>query len=142
MSGLITSVSILLASIFLLPVFYYLPQAVCSAIIIVSAARLIELGDVLFVVRLRAWNDLALLVMTFLVTIFVSIEVGTLISVGMSLLLVINHSSRTRVEVLGKSVTAAGKVFFARAYTRARARDRSSTSRWGCMSLPRASRDA
>jgi MFS superfamily sulfate permease-like transporter len=39
----------------------------------------------------------------------VSIEVGTLIAVGMSLLLVINHSSRTRFKVLGR-VTSPGKV--------------------------------
>ena len=87
----------------------------------VSAAKLIEIEDVVFILRLRAWNDLALLCLTFFVyayfqafliysTIFVSIEVGTIISVGMSLLLVINHSSRTRFEVLGRSVTEAGKV--------------------------------
>jgi MFS superfamily sulfate permease-like transporter len=39
----------------------------------------------------------------------VSIEVGTLIAVGMSLLLVINHSSRTRFKVLGR-VSSLGKV--------------------------------
>lgn len=42
-------------------------------------------------------------------TIFVSIEVGTLVAVGMSLLLVINHSSRTRFKVLGRHISS-GKI--------------------------------
>jgi MFS superfamily sulfate permease-like transporter len=62
MAGLINGVAILLASAFLLPAFYHLPKCVWSGVIVVSAFQLLELGDILFIVRLRAWKDLAMLV--------------------------------------------------------------------------------
>jgi MFS superfamily sulfate permease-like transporter len=103
-AGLVTGLIILVTIHFLLPLFYFLPKAVCSAIIVVAALKLIEWHDVGFILRLRAWNDLALLLLTFLTTIVVSIEVGTLISVGTSLLLVMKHTTKTRIAILGKTL--------------------------------------
>jgi MFS superfamily sulfate permease-like transporter len=61
------------------------------------------LEDVHFIIRLRAWDDLCLLMLTFLSTFFIGIEVGTLISVGVSLLLVLKHTTATRLTLLGKT---------------------------------------
>ncbi|KAJ3213466.1 Solute carrier 26 [Dinochytrium kinnereticum] len=125
-AGFVTGIIIFIAIVALLPLFYFLPKAVCSSIIVVAAVKLIEMHDVYFILRLRAWKDLGLLLMTFLSTLLISIEVGTLISIGTSLLLVIKHTTKTRIAVLGRafvvdpksgqvktkfrSITEAGKV--------------------------------
>ncbi|TPX40388.1 hypothetical protein SeLEV6574_g06642 [Synchytrium endobioticum] len=101
MAGLITGLFTFTTSLLLLPYFYFLPRAVCSSIIIVAVSRLVELNDVHFILKLRAWSDLGLLLLTFCTTVFISIEAGTLISVGVSLLLVVKESTKTRISILG-----------------------------------------
>ncbi|KAJ3305879.1 Solute carrier 26 [Blyttiomyces sp. JEL0837] len=103
-AGFVTGIIILVTIIVLLPLFYFLPKAVCSSIIVVAASKLIELHDVGFILRLRAWNDMGLLLLTFVTTMVVSIEAGTLISVGTSLLLVIKHTTKTRIAILGRTL--------------------------------------
>ncbi|KAJ3079933.1 Solute carrier 26 [Quaeritorhiza haematococci] len=104
LAGLITGTFVLLTITIFLPLFYFLPKAVCSSIIVVAALKLIEVHDFEFIVKLRAWNDLGLLCLTFFTTIFISIEAGTLISVGVSLLLVVKHTTKTRIAVLGRTL--------------------------------------
>ncbi|KAJ3271060.1 Solute carrier 26 [Terramyces sp. JEL0728] len=103
LAGLITGVVVFLTAIVLLPLFQYLPKAVCSSIIVVAALRLIELEDIYFIVQLHAWRDLGLLMLTFFSTVFLSIEVGTLLSVGVSLMLVVKHTTTTRLVLLGQT---------------------------------------
>ncbi|KAJ3413325.1 Solute carrier 26 [Chytridiales sp. JEL 0842] len=104
LAGLVTGLIILMTIQFLLPLFYFLPKAVCSSIIVVAALKLIEWHDVGFILRLRAWSDFLLLLLTFFTTIIISIEVGTLISVGTSLLLVMKHTTKTRIAILGRTL--------------------------------------
>ncbi|KAH6599947.1 hypothetical protein BASA82_000735 [Batrachochytrium salamandrivorans] len=103
-AGFITGVIVWCTSVWLLPYFEFLPKAVCSAIIVVAALKLVEIEDIEFILRLHAWGDLGLLLLTFCSTIFVSIEVGTLISVGVSLLLVVKHTTQTRLAILGRTL--------------------------------------
>ena len=50
--------------------------------------------------RLGAWPDLAMMALTFLLTLLWNVEVGITVSVAASLLLVIHRSSRARLSVL------------------------------------------
>jgi MFS superfamily sulfate permease-like transporter len=93
MAGFVAGFVVLATYLWLLPFFEYLPKAVCSAIIVVAAVKLMEFEDIVFMFHLRAWNDLALMLITFCSTIFISIEIGTLLSVGISLLLVVRHTT-------------------------------------------------
>ncbi|KAJ3020313.1 Solute carrier 26 [Thoreauomyces humboldtii] len=104
MAGFFTGAAVLCTTIWLLPLFEFLPKAVCSSIIVVAALKLIELDDVYFILRMRAWKDLGLLLMTFFTTIVLSIESGTLLSVGVSLLLVVKHTTKTRLAVMGRTM--------------------------------------
>ncbi|CAG8770762.1 16261_t:CDS:2 [Gigaspora margarita] len=56
--------------------------------------------DLHFMYKIRAWNDFALLFLTFFITIFVSIEYGTLIAVSLSLVLVVKHTTYPRISIL------------------------------------------
>jgi high affinity sulfate transporter 1 len=97
LSGFITGSIVLMTYLWLLPLFKYLPKAVCSSIIVVAASRLFEFEEIYFLTKIRAWSDIFLLLMTFSSTLFISIETGTLLSVGASLLMVVKHTTRVKM---------------------------------------------
>lgn len=56
--------------------------------------------DVVFYWRMRAWIDFGLMLLTFFSTVIWSVEVGILVSVTVSLLLVVHKSGQTRMSIL------------------------------------------
>ena len=48
-----------------------------------------QVHDMLFLWKLRAWSDIVMLSLTFSLTLFVSVEIGLLVSVIVSILMVI-----------------------------------------------------
>lgn len=50
--------------------------------------------------RMRSWVDLALMIVTFAFTLFWSVEVGVVVSVTASLLLVVHKSSKAHIKIL------------------------------------------
>ncbi|CAO3581188.1 unnamed protein product [Absidia cylindrospora] len=104
MASLMTGVITLIAIFFLLPFFYYLPKTVLSAIIFVAVLSLLaELPeDLHFIFKVHAWRDLALLLVTFLATVVISLEFGTLLAVTLSLLLTIKETSYPRISIMGR----------------------------------------
>ncbi|KAF4595090.1 sulfate transporter [Ophiocordyceps camponoti-floridani] len=104
MSSIFLSLISLLSILFLLPEFYYLPKPVLSSMISVVAWSLIEEAphDISFFVRIRGWKELLLMAIIFLSTIFYSLALGIALGIGISLLLVIKHSTRPRIQILGR----------------------------------------
>ncbi|KAG0172535.1 hypothetical protein DFQ28_010610 [Apophysomyces sp. BC1034] len=104
MAGLIAGVMAFVAIFFLLPCFYYLPKAVLSSIIFVAVLSLLaELPeDLHFIFKIGAWKDLCLLTVTFLATIVISLEFGTMIAVIISLVLTIKETSYPRITIMGR----------------------------------------
>ncbi|KAG1471473.1 hypothetical protein G6F56_002101 [Rhizopus delemar] len=104
MACLITGLVALLAAVFLLPYFHYLPKAVLSSIIFVAVLSLLyELPeDLEFIFKIGAWRDLGLLLVTFLATCIISLEFGTLLAVTLSLLLTIRETSYPRISIMGR----------------------------------------
>jgi MFS superfamily sulfate permease-like transporter len=49
---------------------------------------------------MRAWVDMSLMSLTFFLCIFWNIEVGVIVSLVISLLLVVHRSSKTRMTIL------------------------------------------
>ncbi|KAG0005010.1 hypothetical protein BGZ65_012170 [Modicella reniformis] len=86
LAGLITALIVLLAIFFLLPYFFYLPKAVLAGIICVAALSLLSEAphDLKFIWQIQAWFDLGLLSLTFVTTMVVSVEAGTLIAIALS----------------------------------------------------------
>lgn len=75
-----------------------------SSLISVVAWSLIEEcpHDISFFLRIRAWQELGLMLSILLSTIFFSLTLGMAIGVGLSLLQVIRHSTRPRIQILGR----------------------------------------
>ncbi|KAI4180746.1 MAG: hypothetical protein L6R41_007034, partial [Letrouitia leprolyta] len=120
MSSILLSVITVICILFLVPYFYYLPlkeitlglietesnkqKAVLSSMISVVAYSLIEEAphDISFFLRLRAIPELFLMSLIFLATIFYSLSLGIALGIGLSLLSVIRHATKPRIQILGK----------------------------------------
>ena len=58
--------------------------------------------DIRFFIRIRGFSELTLMVLIFASTIFYSLTLGIALGVGLSLLSVIRHSTKPRIQILGK----------------------------------------
>lgn len=59
-------------------------------------------ADIKFFFKIRGWKELGLMALIFLATIFYSLTLGMALGVGVSLLMVIRHSTRPRIQILGR----------------------------------------
>lgn len=58
--------------------------------------------DIMFFIRIRGWSELALMTLIFLATVFYSLTLGIALGTGLSVLQVIRHSTKPRIQILGK----------------------------------------
>ena len=81
-----------------------LQKPVLSSLISVVGWSLIEEcpHDVSFFLKIHAWQELGLMTIIVLATIFFSLSFGMAIGVGLSLLQVIRHATRPRIQILGR----------------------------------------
>lgn len=100
--GVVTASLVLLTMLWLSQLFYYLPKVIMSSIVLVAACGLVEYEDLLFMIRIKAWKDIFLFVLTFLLTVVLGIDLGIFISLGVSVFLVIKHTSAPHITVLGR----------------------------------------
>jgi len=101
MAALIAVVMVIITLLFLMPLFYYLPKTVLSAIIIVAVFGLINFKEARFLWKANQL-DFCLMLATFLATLLLGIEFGIVTGVGLSLIILIFRTSRPYVAVLGK----------------------------------------
>ncbi len=101
MAGAITAAGILAATVFLTPVFAFLPQAVLAATIIVAVLGLVDVAAIR-----RTWvyskADFAAMAATILLVLTVGVEAGIVAGVGLSILLFLWRTSRPHVAVVGQ----------------------------------------
>lgn len=104
MSSILLSIISLFCVAFLLPYFKWIPRGVLSAMISVVAYSLIEEAphDIKFFFKIRGWGELALMTIIFLATIFYSLSVGIALGISLSLLAVIKHAAKPRIQILGR----------------------------------------
>lgn len=101
LASMITAVLIGLTVIFLTPLFYYLPNAVLAAIIMVAVAGLFDLKEMKHLWRTDK-RDLAMLLVTFISTLVLGIEEGIAVGVVLSLILVVYSTTRPHSAELGR----------------------------------------
>lgn len=101
LASIITAVLVLMTVLFLTPLFYYLPNAVLSAIILVAVINLI---DIKAAKHIWAYNkaDGAALVLTFLAVLAIGVERGIIVGVVSSLVLFIWRTSKPHTAVVGR----------------------------------------
>ena len=101
LASIITAVLMALAVIFLTPLFYFLPQALLAAIILVAVIGLIDIKTFRHVWAYNKADGVSMII-TFFAVLAIGIEMGILVGVAATILLFIWRSSRPHVAVVGR----------------------------------------
>jgi sulfate permease, SulP family len=100
-AGAFTAAGIALATLFLTPLLYFLPNATLAATIIVAVLSLVDLGALR-----RTWNysraDFAAMAATIVLTLAEGVEAGLLAGVALSIFLHLYATSRPHVAIVGQ----------------------------------------
>ncbi|KXT17987.1 hypothetical protein AC579_9597 [Pseudocercospora musae] len=104
MSSILLSIITVLCTLFLLPYFYYIPKGVLSAMITVVSISLLEEAphDIKFFWRIGGYVELFLMLLVFLTTFFWSLRGGIIVGVIFSLIRLMKHATRPRIQILGR----------------------------------------
>ncbi|GAA5898737.1 hypothetical protein JCM5296_006703 [Sporobolomyces johnsonii] len=104
MASLLTGTFVLLVTYFLLGFLRTLPKCILAVIVCVVVFSILEEAphDVKFFWKMRAWVDGAMMLLTFVLSLFVSVEVGIIVSVALSLVLCVKQSSSMNIRILGR----------------------------------------
>ena len=99
-AGAFTALGIALATLFLTPLLYFLPNATLAATIIVAVLSLVDLGALK-----HTWHyskaDGAAMAATILLTLLEGVEAGLIAGVGLSIFLHLYKTSKPHVAVVG-----------------------------------------
>ncbi|KAG0366965.1 hypothetical protein BGZ54_004616 [Gamsiella multidivaricata] len=100
LAGLVTGALVLLALQMLTPLFYYIPDAALSAVIMVAVSSLVSFPDVFMeFFDVNLWDFVSSQVALW-VTLFVSVEVGIAAGVGFSLVVLLFRVARPQIHLL------------------------------------------
>lgn len=101
MASIISAGLIILTLLFLTELFYYLPNTILAAVIMVAVFGLIDIKE-----PIKLWqrdrNDFWMLVTTFVGTLALGIEEGIMIGVILSILVIIYRTSKPHYAILGR----------------------------------------
>lgn len=101
LASFISAAIVGLTLLFLTPLFYYLPNTVLAAIIMVAVFGLIDIEYPKVLWKNRK-DEFALLLFTFIITLTVGIKEGILYGVLLSLLLLVYRSSKPHFAILAR----------------------------------------
>jgi SulP family sulfate permease len=100
MSCIVTAV-LVLAGLYVTEIFYYIPFAALAAIIETSIVNIIDFGAMR-----HAWKvskpDFLMMFVSFIITIFLGMEMGIIVGVVLSILLLVKATATPHYAVLGK----------------------------------------
>jgi SulP family sulfate permease len=101
MASIFSAILIVLTLLFLTPLFYFLPNAVLAAVVIVAVIGLIDYKEAVHLWK-EDRSDFWMLMATFVITLTMGIETGIGAGVVLSLAMVVYRSARPHIAVLGK----------------------------------------
>ncbi|CAR28473.1 hypothetical protein ZYGR_0S01040 [Zygosaccharomyces rouxii] len=104
MSGAFMGLLVLLTIKFLLPMIHYIPICVLSVVTTMVGISLLEEApaDLMFHFRCFGYDELLVFTLTVLTTMFYSVEVGICIGCGYSVISIIKHSAKSRIQILAR----------------------------------------
>lgn len=101
MASIFSAILIVLTLLFLTPLFYYLPNAVLAAVVIVAVLGLIDYKEAIHLWK-EDRSDFWMLLATFIITLTMGIETGIGAGVVLSLGMVVYRSTRPHLAVLAR----------------------------------------
>ena len=100
-SSLVTAVLMTLTLLFLTPLFYYLPEAILAAVVILAVRSLFEFEEAKHLWKVHR-TDFWMMLTTFLVTIGIGIKEGVFAGVVLSVLAMTYESVKPHIAILGR----------------------------------------
>jgi len=100
-ASIVTALIIAITLLFLTSFFYYLPNAILAAIILLAVRNLFDYHEALHLWRTHR-QDFLMMMVTFFITLLLGIEEGVLSGVVLSILAVLYRSANPHFAVLGK----------------------------------------
>jgi SulP family sulfate permease len=101
MASVVTCVLVIITLIWFAPLFYYLPKAVLAAIIVMSAVQLIDISGIRKTFKFNRIDSVTF-TLTFLAVLSLGVEVGILVGIAVSFILLIRGSSKPHIAVVGR----------------------------------------
>ncbi len=101
LASIVTALLVLVTVVFLTPLFAALPQAALGAIIIVAVLNLIDVREMRHIAHVKR-SDLIGLSVAFVATLSLGIELGILVAVVASMLVVFARMSKPHTATLGR----------------------------------------
>lgn len=100
LAGVISAIVVMLTLLFLTPYFYYLPNAVLAAIIIVAVYGLIDFKEAKHLWRTDR-RDFIMFLITALATLMLGVEEGIIVGIGVSIFALLLRVSYPHIAELG-----------------------------------------
>lgn len=101
LASIITALLVAFTVLLLTPIFYFLPNAVLAAIIVVAVAGMVDVKTLRHIWHYYKVDGLTLLI-TFVAVLMVGVESGILYGVASAMLLYIWRTSRPHVAIVGR----------------------------------------
>uniref|UniRef100_A0A2K1YXT9 STAS domain-containing protein n=1 Tax=Populus trichocarpa TaxID=3694 RepID=A0A2K1YXT9_POPTR len=101
LAGIVAGTIMGCSLLFLTPLFEYIPQCGLAAIVISAVMGLVDYHEAIFLWHVDK-KDFVLWIITSTTTLFLGIEIGVLVGVGVSLAFVIHESANPHIAVLGR----------------------------------------
>ncbi|KMZ71616.1 putative sulfate transporter 3.4 [Zostera marina] len=99
-SNIVLASAVLITLLFLIPLFYYTPNLILSAIIIIAVIGLIDYRAIVKLWKVDKFDFLSCIT-AFIGVLFVSVQSGLLIAVGISILKIFIHVTRPNTVIMG-----------------------------------------
>ncbi|XP_072043025.1 sodium-independent sulfate anion transporter-like [Amphiura filiformis] len=107
-AGVVCGAVVLIALAFVTPAFYFIPKAALAAVIIMALVRMINIQSIVNLWIIRR-VDLVPFAVTFILSLIMGVEYGTLIGVGVDLIILLYPMARPGMDVINPSVTESSK---------------------------------
>ncbi|KAK9428232.1 sulfate transporter family-domain-containing protein [Lipomyces doorenjongii] len=104
LSSIVFALSTIIVTFGMLQGIYYLPRATLAAVLGLICLALLEdaPGDIIYYFRIHAWADLAMVCLVIGVTLAVSLQLGVTIGIGISVIQILRHATKPRIQVLAR----------------------------------------
>ena len=101
LAGVLSAALVLISLYFLTDLFYFMPNAVLAATIIMAVISLVDFKTVFSVWRYSIRESISMIITIVTVLIF-GVETGIIVGVSISILLFLWHTSRPHIAIVGK----------------------------------------
>jgi sulfate permease, SulP family len=98
-SGVISSIGVAIAVLLFAPLFHYLPRAALAGLLLITAARLIDIKRLSYSIKASRY-DAGLVIITALVGVLVDLDTAVLLGVALSILLFVPRAAKLKAREL------------------------------------------